>query len=165
MVFFEGYQEQNSKKNSGLRPKVQIPKKLTQIPKDLKPPPHPRGGMRKIEQVFFQRSKVFGTLWYWHNLTRNHELHRSGWHRQPLARRGRHRQSAGHKLRLKARAKLGTVTVSWGARVVIPSSHVSGALEHSRAKAGDGNTSAILMTSQYLANLSDADFDVLSDFS
>ena len=35
-----------------------------------------------------------------------------------------------------------------GCMNVIPGSHVSGALEHSRAKTGDGNTSAILMTSQ-----------------
>jgi len=35
-----------------------------------------------------------------------------------------------------------------GCMNVIPGSHVSGTLEHSRAKAGDGNTSAILMTSQ-----------------
>ena len=31
---------------------------------------------------------------------------------------------------------------------VIPGSHVSGVVEHSRAKTGDGNTSAILQTSQ-----------------
>ena len=35
-----------------------------------------------------------------------------------------------------------------GCMNVIPGSHASGALEHSRAKTGDGNTSAILMTSQ-----------------
>ncbi len=35
-----------------------------------------------------------------------------------------------------------------GCMNVIPGSHVSGALEHSRAMTGDGNTSAILMTSQ-----------------
>ncbi len=35
-----------------------------------------------------------------------------------------------------------------GCMNVIPGSHVSGVVEHSRAKTGDGNTSAILMTSQ-----------------
>ncbi len=35
-----------------------------------------------------------------------------------------------------------------GCMNVIPGSHARGALEHSRAKTGDGNTSAILMTSQ-----------------
>ena len=43
-------------KNFRHSPKVQIPKKLTQIPKDRQPPPHPRGGMRKIDQGFFQCS-------------------------------------------------------------------------------------------------------------
>ena len=35
-----------------------------------------------------------------------------------------------------------------GCMNVIPGSHVSGVVEHSRAKTGDGNTSAILQTSQ-----------------